>query len=105
MAFGWMPSLGGSIIIKSGFSSKVSTAFNTSPAINSTLSSPFNLAFSLAFSTASSTISMPITFSQLGDSIWAMVPVPEYRSNTIPFSFPTNSLTIEYSLSAPKVFV
>ncbi len=65
-----------------------------------------SFAFSLAFSTASSTISMPITFLALGARIWAIVPVPEYKSNiTLSFVSPIKSLAIVYSLSAPKEFV
>ena len=94
-AFGWIPSLGGSRIMRSGLSFNSSITFNTSPAMNSQLSSPFSFAFSLAASTASDTISTPTTFFATGAMICAMVPVPLYKSNTtLSFVSPTYLLVV-----------
>lgn len=57
-----------------------SSTFSTSPAKNSQFVKPFRAAFSFAASTASSTISTPMTFFATGASIWAIVPVPLYKS-------------------------
>ncbi|CDD48041.1 unknown [Firmicutes bacterium CAG:534] len=110
-ALGCTPSLGGSRMIMSGFSSISSRTFKTSPAINSQLCKPFSSALTLAASTASSTISTPITFLATGAISCAMVPVPLYRSKTTLSAFPpssrlpTYSLAVSYRTSAPKELV
>jgi len=80
IALGWMPSRGGSKIITSAGSWRLSTSTITSPAINWQLSRPFLVALALAASTAAATSSIPTTFLETGASTWAMVPVPQYRS-------------------------
>ena len=93
-------------MIRSGFSSIVSMTFKTSPAMNSQLSSPLLFAFSLAASTASSTISTPITLEATGDNIWAIVPVPLYKSKiSLSLVSPAYSRALLYSRSALFVFV
>ena len=84
----------------------MSTTFNTSPAINSQLLSPLFSAFSIAASTASSTISTPYTFSDSDAKSCAIVPVPEYRSNTdLPAVSPRYLPATLYKTSAPLEFV
>ena len=60
-AFGCTPLLGGSRIIRSGFSFTSVMTFATSPAMKVQLFRPFSFAFSLAAATASSISSIPIT--------------------------------------------
>jgi hypothetical protein len=81
------PRLGGSTNITSAltfcFSTKSFNAYSTSPVKNSAFSIPFNLAFSLASIIAASTVSIPYNFLTLSDAKIPIVPIPQYKSNTV----------------------
>ena len=87
IVFSSNPFLGGSTIIAVGFIPflfiSLSNANSTSPHINSAFSTLFIFAFSFASSIACSTISIPYTCFTFFDANIPIVPIPQYKSNSV----------------------